>query len=84
MYGHSNGTGQDHKLDVVGGVYDHAPSVYPAVVEKEYAKLEPFLNIYSGKVQSQDVGLSGDELENLRWLARQVKEGKAKIVKIEP
>jgi len=84
MMGHSNGTGQDHKLDVVGGVYDHAPSVYPDVVEKEYAKLEPFLNIYSGKVQSQDVGLSGDELENLRWLARQVKEGKAKIVKIEP
>jgi hypothetical protein len=47
MMGHSSGTGQDHKLDVVGGVYDHAPSVYPDVVEREYSKLEPYLNIFS-------------------------------------
>jgi integrase len=48
MMGHSRGSGEDHKLDVVGGVYDAAPSVYPDVVEKEYAKLEPYLNVYSG------------------------------------
>jgi integrase len=49
MMGHSKGTGQDHKLDVVGGVYDGTPTVYPDVVEKEYAKLEPYLNVYTGK-----------------------------------
>jgi integrase len=47
MMGHSSGNGEDHKLDVVGGVYDHAPQVYPDAVEKEYEKLEPYLNIYS-------------------------------------
>ena len=47
MMGHSSGNGEDHKLDVVGGVYDHAPSVYPNAVEKEYEKLEPYINIFS-------------------------------------
>jgi hypothetical protein len=49
MMGHSRGSGEDHKLDVVGGVYDGAPFTYPGVVEKEYAKLEGYLNIYSGR-----------------------------------
>ena len=64
MMGHSKGTGQDHKLDVVGGVYDGCPSVYPDVVEKEYAKLEPYLNIYTGKaVQVEEK--SRKELDDL-------------------
>lgn len=50
MMGHSNGDGKDHKLDVVGGVYDNAPRTYPNVVEKEYQKLEPYINIYSSRL----------------------------------
>jgi len=49
MMGHSGGNGSDNKLDIVGGVYDHAPRVYPQAVEREYMKLEPYLNIYSSQ-----------------------------------
>lgn len=35
-------------LDVVGGVYDKTPLTYPEVVENEYVKLEPYLNIFTG------------------------------------
>jgi len=54
MMGHSSGNGEDHKLDVVGGVYDQCPRVYPGVVEKEYEKLEPYINIYSSTPKMQD------------------------------
>jgi len=77
MMGHSKGTGQDHKLDVVGGVYDPAPTVYPDVVEVEYAKLEPYINIYSGKVAES----LRDEFwefmkrpEVKRWILQKAKE----------
>jgi hypothetical protein len=55
MLGHSegkdsNGVRVTHELDAVGGTYDNAPHVYPNVVEKEYQKLEPFLNIYSSNI----------------------------------
>ncbi len=59
MMGHSSPQDQDrtNPLDVVGGVYDGAPRVYPGVVEREYEKLEPFLNIYSGGSQGSPVGV---------------------------
>lgn len=66
MMGHSRGSGEDHKLDVVGGVYDGAPSVYPNVVEKEYARLEPYLNIYSENAGAS--ALSGEDRELLDLL----------------
>ena len=66
MMGHSRGSGEDHKLDVVGGVYDAAPSVYPDVVEKEYSKLEPYLNIYTGKAIVE--GVTREDLEVLEAL----------------
>jgi integrase len=52
MMGHSsgkdtNGVQINHPLDVVGGTYDNAPNIYPNAVENEYAKLEPYINIYS-------------------------------------
>ena len=82
MFGHSKGTGQDHKLDVVGGVYDPAPRVYPDVVEAEYAKLEPYINIYSGKAgETEGLGISEEDMESLKQLLQMMKEGK---VKIEP
>ena len=64
MMGHSRGSGEDHKLDVVGGVYDAAPLVYPDVVEKEYMKLEPYLNVYTGKIVQE--GVTQEDLELLK------------------
>jgi integrase len=60
MMGHSsgkdsNGNRVDHPLDIVGGVYDSGPRVYPTAVEKEYMKLEPYLNIYSQRSAEFDV-----------------------------
>ena len=39
--GHING------IAAVGGVYDRTPEIHEEVFEKEYAKLEPYINIYS-------------------------------------
>ena len=35
-------------IDAVGGVYDRTPEIHEEVIEREYAKLEPYVNIYSG------------------------------------
>jgi hypothetical protein len=82
MMGHSRGTGEDHKLDVVGGVYDGAPSVYPNVVEKEYAKLEPYLNIYSQRHEGSDdeeLDLSEEDSNTLMEMLQDYKEGKLRF-----
>jgi integrase len=79
MMGHSNGNGEQHKLDIVGGVYDAAPKVYPDAVEKEYAKLEPFINIYTGRPAENDLGISDEDVETLKELLQKMKEGKVKI-----
>ena len=42
LMGHING------IDAVGGDYDKTPEIHEEIFEKEYAKLEPFINIYSG------------------------------------
>jgi hypothetical protein len=82
MMGHSGGSGEDHKLDVVGGVYDACPRVYPDVVEREYAKLEPFINIYSGRAaETEGLGISEEDMASLKQLLQMMKEGK---IKIEP
>lgn len=80
MMGHSKGTGQDHKLDVVGGVYDPAPTVYPDVVEAEYAKLEPYINIYSSaRAVGNQMGLTDEEMVRLKGILRGLQEGKIEI-----
>jgi integrase len=67
MMGHSSGKDSNgiqisHPLDVVGGTYDSSPKVYPGVVEKEYAKLEPYINIYSYSPSHSADTLSNDAL----------------------
>lgn len=52
-------------LDRMGGVYDRTPEIHEAVIEKEYAKLEPYINIYSG-VSLRERGLLIDEKERKR------------------
>jgi len=45
--GHTNG------IEAVGGEYDRVPEVHEDVIEREYEKLEPVINIYSGSVASR-------------------------------
>lgn len=52
MMGHVTQGGVNN-IDRVGGVYDKRPFFDARTVEKEYAKLEPYLNIYS---QSRTAG----------------------------
>jgi len=80
MMGHSTGNGYTHKLDAVGGVYDKAPWVYEGAVEREYAKLEPYINIYSGRHAQEQLGISPEDLETLKLLLRKFKQGKVKIL----
>jgi len=80
MMGHAGGDGLNHKLDVVGGIYDHSPKVHADAVEREYAKLEPYINIYSGKgSQTEALGISEEDMESLKQLLQMMKEGKIKI-----
>lgn len=70
MMGHSEGRDSGgvrvtHALDAVGGTYDHAPWVYPDAVEREYAKLEPYLNIYSSEMAKSE-GDNRKELDSMQ------------------
>lgn len=78
MMGHSTGDGLTHRLDVVGGVYDKSPWVYERAVEKEYEKLEPYINIYSEKL-SEGIDITDEDLEFLRELKRLAKAGKIRF-----
>jgi integrase len=77
MMGHSSG------IQAVGGVYDKTPELHAEVVEKEYAKLESFVNIYSQRSTS-GVGLSGEDRELLVLLRNpKVKNGLKKLLEQE-
>jgi len=49
MMGHLSG------IESVGGIYDRTPELHEDVVEKEYGKLEPYLNIYSGRTSERNL-----------------------------
>lgn len=83
MMGHSSGNGNDHKLDVVGGVYDSCPKVYPEVVEKEYAKLEPYINIFSGRPTGSSATLTEDQQRFFEKFAKVIDEHPDKYEKFE-
>jgi len=79
MMGHiGNGAGG---LDSVGGVYDKQPFVNPRVVENEYAKLEPYLNIFSCHVGAS--GLSADQQAAFEALAKVLDKYPEKAEKFE-
>jgi hypothetical protein len=74
MMGHSSG------IQAVGGIYDRTPELHAEVVEKEFAKLEPYVNIYSGKAaETEGIGISEEDMASLKQLLQMVKEGKIKI-----
>jgi hypothetical protein len=80
MMGHSNGDGQNHPLDAVGGVYDRAPSVYPSAVEREYQKLERFLNVFSEKIEQPGDNEALKQInDQLRQKDKEIQELREKI-----
>ena len=72
--GHTNG------IDAVGAEYDRTPEIYEEVLEKEYAKLEPYINIYSGSIgrlETESRNKEADELKNrLKTLEKEIIEQK--------
>lgn len=72
MTGHASGIGS------VGGIYDRTPEINPRILETEYAKLEPYLNIYSGKT-GQVGWISEEDQEMFALLLQKFKEGKVQI-----
>jgi integrase len=57
MMGHAVDDINGDQLDIPGGTYDQAPFTHPDVVEREYSKLEPYLNIFSQRA-SEDPDLA--------------------------
>jgi len=72
MMGHSVDEEELDQLDIPGGTYDEAPFTHPDAVEKEYAKLEPYINIYTGKAAHTEEGEIGDMRRQLSSLTSQV------------
>jgi len=79
MMSHSSGTNVVKKQDMPGGIYDNAPKVFLDVVEREYEKLEPYLNIYTGKRSIEELPISEAEWQDLKELLSLMKEGKVRI-----
>jgi hypothetical protein len=67
--GHING------IQAVGGDYDKSPELYESMFEREYAKLEPYINPYSGAVERgvQDRKLE-KEIEELKQIVETLVE----------
>lgn len=88
MMGHSsgkdsNGVQVSHPLDTVGGTYDKAPKVYPDAVEKEYAKLEQWINIYSGRPAEGVTAMSPDQQRTFELLGKVLEKHPDKAEKFE-
>ena len=60
-------------LNDVGGVYDRTPEIHEDVIEREYQKIEPYLNIFTGVLHEEPKPKSTRELALERlgeWLER--------------
>lgn len=80
MMGHRKGAESgENQLDAVGGVYDKMPYINPRVVEQEYIKLEPYLNILSCQRPDRSIDLTETEWQDLRELLSLMKQGKIRV-----
>jgi hypothetical protein len=80
MMGHAVDDVNGDQLDIPGGTYDQAPFTHPDAVEREYAKLEPYINIYTGRRnEGEEPQLSDEDMETLKELLRKINEGKVRI-----
>jgi hypothetical protein len=81
MLGHAVDDVNNDQLDVPGGIYDQAPFTHPDAVEREYAKLEPYINIYSERpADVQGERISDEDMDILKLLIKKGREGKIKIL----
>jgi len=78
--GHGNGIG------AVGGVYDRTPEIREDVIEREYVKLEPYINIYTSSIMRQIEDPLLKDIEKLlqlpggrKFFASKVKDAKEKL-----
>jgi integrase len=60
MMGHVRG------LEAVGGTYDQSPQIYQKMIEKEYQKLEPFLNLFSESIEQPGESEALKQIEQLQ------------------
>lgn len=60
--------GHTPQLDDVGGTYDRNPEIHEEIFEKEYAKLEPYINIYSSPVATRQTDPLLQDIEQLSQL----------------
>lgn len=82
MMGHigTNGSGG---LDSVGGVYDKRPFFDARTVENEYAKLEQWINIYSGRPAEGVTSMSPDAQRTFEFLDKVLEKYPDKAEKFE-
>lgn len=67
MMGHTVAEVDNNRLDVPGGTYDQAPFTHSDATEREYQKLEPWLNIYSqSRDQNPETNQLREELNDLK------------------
>ena len=78
--GHGNG------IEAVGGAYDRTPEIREDVIENEYVKLEPYINIYTSSIIRQTVDPLLKDIEKLsqlpggrKFFASIVKDAKEKL-----
>lgn len=55
-------------IDDVGGIYDKNPEIRQEIFEQEYAKLEPFINIYTSSVATMRADPLLQDIEQLTQL----------------
>lgn len=81
MMGHDVDDVNGDQLDIPGGTYDQAPFTHQDAVEREYAKLEPWINIYTGRPATL-VGpeISEEDIEILKLVIQKAKENKIKVL----
>lgn len=61
--GHSGGI---HDLVGAGGVYDRTPELHEKVFEAEYKKITPYLNLFTGPIESEEERRIQATYDNLR------------------
>ncbi len=62
-----------------GGIYDRSPELYADMIEKEYAKLEPYINVYSSRAAQPASEISPEDMETLKEILQMMREGKIEI-----
>lgn len=81
--GHVNG------IELVGAEYDRTPEIYERVIEREYEKIEPYINIYSSSVAARRTDPLLQDIEQLsqipggrEFFSSIVEEAKAKLAEM--